>query len=54
MDEQGCPIDVDWVYDQLKGNGNVVFYKQYRLGHLSFAVAKDMTFFTVDAMNLFK
>ena len=54
LDELGSPTDVDWTYDQLKANGNVVFYGQYRLGHMSFAVAKDMTFFTVDAMNLFK
>jgi len=30
----------------------VIFYHEYNLSHLSFMVAKDMSFFTVDAMYL--
>eukprot|EP00347_Sterkiella_histriomuscorum_P012496 403368358 len=52
LDELGSPTDVEWTYETLKPNGNVVFYGQYKLGHLSFAIAKDMTFFTVDTMQL--
>lgn len=33
---------------------DVVFYKEYSLGHLSFMVANDMTYFTQDVMSLFK
>lgn len=32
---------------------DVVFYKEYNLGHLSFMVANDMTYFTQDVMSLF-
>ena len=31
---------------------SVVHYKEYALGHLSFFMAKDMSYFLVDAMNL--
>eukprot|EP00347_Sterkiella_histriomuscorum_P016715 403352128 len=52
LDEMGSPTDVKWTYDTLKPNGNVVFYGQYKLGHMSFIFAKDMTFFSVDTVNL--
>ena len=52
LDEMGTPTDVQWTYDTLKPNGNVVFYKQYQLGHMSFIIAKDMSFFSVDTVNL--
>ena len=42
--------DVDWLVSQLKEN--VFFYHQYHLGHMSFAWAKDMSYFTVDAMSI--
>jgi hypothetical protein len=42
--------DVDWLNQQL--GDNVVWYKQYSLGHMSFAIAKDMTWFKEDAMNI--
>jgi hypothetical protein len=32
----------------------VFFYKEYPLGHLSFMIARDMSFFTYDAMTLLK
>lgn len=44
------PTDVKWTAQQL--NHNLVFNKEYHLGHLSFAIAKDMSFFTEDVMNL--
>ena len=42
------PQDVDWVHEKLAKT--VVFFKEYDLGHLSFLIADDMSFFTVDAM----
>ena len=42
--------DVDWLNEQIKEH--VVFYHQYYLGHISFAIAKDMSWFTVDVMAL--
>ena len=30
----------------------VIFYHQYYLGHMSFAIAKDMSWFTVDVMAI--
>jgi len=32
----------------------VFFYQEYELGHLSFMVAKEMSWFTLDAMNIIK
>ena len=32
----------------------VVFQKEYLLDHFSFAIAKDMTWFSTDAVNLLK
>jgi hypothetical protein len=31
---------------------NVVFQQEYLLDHFSFAIAKDMTWFSIDAVNL--
>jgi len=41
-----------WAHEQMKGD--VKFYKEYDLGHLSFMVAKDMSYFTQDVMNVLK
>ena len=35
--------DNHWAHDKMKND--VVFYKEYNLGHLSFMVAKDMSYF---------
>lgn len=43
--------DLDWSVSQLKETTNI-FYQQYYLGHMSFAIAKDMSFFTVDSMAI--
>ena len=38
-----APIeDSKWLRDQLRNN--VIFYKEYELGHTSFLIAKDMSF----------
>jgi lysosomal acid lipase/cholesteryl ester hydrolase len=50
MDELADAIDNEWAYSQM--SKAVVFYHEYNLGHLSFMVAKDMSFFTVDAMAI--
>ena len=42
--------DVEWTHGQL--NHTTIFYKQYPLGHLSFAIAKDMSYFTRDVMAI--
>lgn len=43
-------IDNQWAYEQMKKD--VVFYKEYELSHLSYMVAKDMSYFTEDVMNI--
>ncbi len=46
MDKLATPEDVKWLYEELEKNGNVVFYKVYpKMGHLSFMVAKDFSWF---------
>jgi len=30
----------------------VIFYNTYYLGHMSFAIGKDMSWFSVDAMHI--
>ena len=52
-DELADTIDNEWAYSEM-GSDVVVFYNEYNLGHLSFLVADDMSFFTVDALNLLK
>jgi homoserine acetyltransferase len=44
--------DLEWVIEQLEEN--VVFYGEYNLGHLSFMVANDMSYFSVDVMSYIK
>lgn len=42
--------DVAWTHQQL--SAVTVFYHMYYLGHMSFAIAKDMSWFTVDTMAI--
>lgn len=49
-DELADPIDVASLVSML--GSNVVFNQEYPLGHLSFALAKDMTWFTNDVVNV--
>eukprot|EP00347_Sterkiella_histriomuscorum_P002909 403366326 len=48
-DELADKTDAQWLKTQLK---TLTHYKEYELGHLAFFVAKDMSYFTQDAMNL--
>jgi len=49
-DKLADPTDVATLVEQL--GSNVVFNKQYPLGHLSFALAKDMSWFSGDAVSV--
>jgi hypothetical protein len=42
------PEDTVWTTNQFKDQ--IVFQKEYTLGHLSFLTAKDMSYFTTDVM----
>lgn len=42
--------DNHWLRDRL--GDNVIHYGEYELGHLSFMLAQDMTWFMTDAMDL--
>ncbi|CDW90338.1 ab-hydrolase associated lipase region family protein [Stylonychia lemnae] len=48
-DEVATVIDNRWAKDQLK---TLVYYQEYKLGHLSFLIGKDGSYFTQDVMNL--
>lgn len=50
-DELADTIDNEWAFSQMYKT--VKFYKEYpTLGHLSFFVANDMSFFLVDAISV--
>ena len=49
-DELATDIDNEWAEGVMKNA--VKFYKEYPLGHLSFMVAKDMSYLTNDVMSL--
>ena len=52
-DELADQTDVEWLKDRL--GSNVVYYKQYpKLGHMTFAIGSDMSFFQEDAMALIR
>ena len=50
LDVLAVPKDVEWI-TQILGD-KVVFQKQYHLNHAAFCIAKDMSFFSNDAVNL--
>ena len=50
VDSLAQPADVAWMIETL--GDNVIFEKQYHANHGSFCLALDMTFFSVDALNL--
>jgi len=52
LDEIADRADVAWLVEQIKPH--VIFHKEYELDHFSFLIAKDMSFFTEDAVNLIK
>jgi hypothetical protein len=41
--------DNRWAKTQLS---TIIFYKEYSLGHLSFMIAKDMSYFAFDVMAI--
>ncbi len=50
-DQLATVADNRWAKTQLK---TLKFYNEYSLGHLSFMIGKDMSYFLVDVMNLLK
>ena len=50
VDPLADPIDVEWITEML--GSNVVFAKQYHLNHTGFVMARDMSFFSEDAVAL--
>ena len=50
IDSLAVPKDVEWITETL--GDNVIFSKQYHLNHGAFAIANDMSFFSVDAVDL--
>jgi hypothetical protein len=49
-DGLATPGNNRWAKAKLDIGNNVVFYKEYELSHLSFLVAKDMSYFTEDVL----
>merc|ERR1711935_473480 len=49
-DKMANPTDVAWTVNQFKDQ--VIFNHQYEMGHMSFAIGKEMSWFTVDAMAI--
>ena len=47
-DKFAPPEDVAWLSEQL--GDKVVFQKEYHINHMGFAIANDMSFFSVDAV----
>ena len=46
MDKLGTPEDVTWLRDELSKNNNIVYFKILpNMGHLSFMVANDYSWF---------
>lgn len=45
--------DTRWVSELLRED-TLVHYSEHELGHLSYFTAKDMSFFEVNVMDLFK
>lgn len=48
-DELADPVDNEVAKREIP---SLVFYEEYRLGHLAFMIARDMSWFTEDAMSL--
>lgn len=50
QDKLADPADVKWLKEQLKDN--VIHFQELDFGHLSFAIAKDMSYFTETCMQI--
>ena len=42
--------DTRWAFEKLKQS--IVHYEEYDLGHLSFFIAKDMSYFSKDVVGI--
>lgn len=49
-DDLADPKDVAWLYEHIKDH--VIHYEELPFGHLSFQIAKDMSYFTKTAMPI--
>jgi len=49
LDKLADPVDVEWLSNTL--GDKVVFQQQYHNDHFTFALGKDMTFFSQDAVD---
>jgi hypothetical protein len=50
LDHLSTVEDTRWASTKL--DKVLIHYQEYELGHLSYFIAKDMTYFTRDVMNL--
>jgi hypothetical protein len=51
LDDLADTKDTAWLKEQVKET--LIFDHQYRMGHVSFLIGKDMSWFELDAMYLF-
>jgi hypothetical protein len=51
-DKLSDTLDDEWLYQRI--SDHVVFRKIYPLGHASFGIAKDMSWFSGDVVDLIK
>ncbi len=49
-DELATTTDNEWLHSQM--GDNIIHYKEYPMGHLTFMVGKDIDWFFQDAMPL--
>ena len=49
-DKLADPQDVKWTSQQLAHT--LIYNHEYHMGHMSFAIGKDMSWFTVDCMSI--
>ena len=49
LDGLATPADVAWLSETL--GDKVVFQQQYHMDHFTFAIGRDMTFFSQDAVE---
>ena len=54
LDKLATVEDNRLLREQLEVGTNVVFYREYELGHLSFVLARDMTWFKEDVVRILK
>ena len=54
LDKLATVEDNRLLREQLEVGANVVFYREYELGHLSFVLARDMTWFKEDVVRILK